>query len=136
MKTDQKNEKKNLLVFGYGLTIIFAFIATRLWMKYAFGLNVFLFFVLAFFFLILTSTRLDLLKSVYRVWMKVAFFIGEIVSTLILVIIFYFLFTPIGLILRLLRKDFLDRKFELDRVSYWQDRKPETRGHERYHQQF
>ena len=74
-----------------------------------------LFFLFAFLFP-------SVLKPVYVFWMKLAFVLGWINTRLILIIIFYILFTPVGLIMRLFRADLLDRKIERSKNSYWKRR--------------
>lgn len=61
------------------------------------------------------------MRPVYRIWMLAAFPIGWTVSHLILAAIFYLLFTPIGLLLRIAGKDAMQRKFERDKKSYWEE---------------
>ena len=51
--------------------------------------------------------------------MLLAYFIGGIVSRVILVVLFYVVLTPTGLILRLFGKDILDEKLDKRRESYW-----------------
>jgi hypothetical protein len=46
--------------------------------------------------------------------------LGWTVSHLVLVVVFFGLFTPIGLIFRLLGRDVLERRFRPDRDSYWE----------------
>ena len=46
--------------------------------------------------------------------------IGWAVSHVLLGIIFFGLFTPIGLVFRILRRDVLQRSFEADAETYWQ----------------
>lgn len=53
------------------------------------------------------------------VWMKFAYLLGWINSRILLIIIFYLVFAPTGLVMRLLRVDLLDRKIEKDKPSYW-----------------
>jgi len=50
---------------------------------------------------------------------SLAYFIGGIVSRVILTVLFYVVLTPTGLVLRLFGKDVLDQRFEKDRESYW-----------------
>ena len=57
------------------------------------------------------------LKPVYIVWMRFAFILGWINTRIILVILFYLVFTPLGLLMRLFRIDLLERENKLD--SYW-----------------
>lgn len=64
------------------------------------------------------------LRPVYIAWMTLALVMGYFMSRLILIILFYLVVTPIGLIMRLLGKDLLDKKFK-DRDSYWHRRAKE-----------
>ena len=57
------------------------------------------------------------LEPVYIVWMRFASILGWINTRIILVIIFYLVFTPLGLLIRLFRIDLLERGNKLD--SYW-----------------
>jgi hypothetical protein len=61
----------------------------------------------------------SVLRPIYKIWMLLAFFIGGIVSRVILTVLFYVVLTPIGLVLRLFGKDILDKKFDKRRKSYW-----------------
>ena len=70
-------------------------------------------------FLILGFILPTVLRPVYRIWMLLAYFIGGIVSRVILTVLFYVVLTPTGLVLRLFGKDVLDQRFEKDRESYW-----------------
>jgi hypothetical protein len=51
----------------------------------------------------------------------VAFPIGFVVSHIVLAVLFFVILTPVGLALRLLGRDLLDRSFEKDKKSYWID---------------
>ena len=61
------------------------------------------------------------LRPLYRLWMGLAVVLNYFVSRLILTLLYYLVITPIGLGLRLLGRDPLDRKLK-DRSSYWQVR--------------
>jgi hypothetical protein len=50
-----------------------------------------------------------------------AFPIGFVVSHVVLAVLFFGVLTPVGLILRLLGRDPLQRHFESDKKSYWAD---------------
>jgi hypothetical protein len=65
--------------------------------------------------LIFTTT----LSLVYKVWMGLAFTLGWLMSRILLTILFYFVITPIGLLAKLVGKDFLDINYKLKRESYW-----------------
>ena len=70
-------------------------------------------------FLILGFILPSVLRPIYKIWMLLAFFIGGIVSRVILTVLFYVVLTPTGLVLRLFGKDILDEKFDKKRKSYW-----------------
>lgn len=59
------------------------------------------------------------LKPIYKPWMILALVIGWFSSRIILTILFFFVLTPIGLIAKLVGKDFLDKKFVNLGNSYW-----------------
>jgi hypothetical protein len=59
------------------------------------------------------------LKWVYVAWMTLALFLGVVVSTILLTLFFFVVVTPIGLIARLVGKDFLSQKLEPAAASYW-----------------
>jgi hypothetical protein len=51
--------------------------------------------------------------------MRFAYLLAWINTRLILCAIFYLVFTPIGLVMRLLKIDPLDRKIDKNKNSYW-----------------
>lgn len=62
---------------------------------------------------------LKFLKPLYDIWMKFAAILAWINTRLILIVMFYLVFTPIGFIMRLFGIDQLGLKMEKDRESYW-----------------
>jgi len=75
--------------------------------------------VIMFIFGAIAFLRPSLLNSFYKIWVKVGEFIGSIISKVIMAILFYGMFTPIALILRLLGKDLLGKKLDKNSSSYW-----------------
>ena len=69
-------------------------------------------------FLILSLLNSKTLTPLNNLWFKFGIFLGKIISPLIMGVIFFFVVTPIGLIMRLLRKDLLNLKYNKDK-SYW-----------------
>jgi hypothetical protein len=121
-----KNEKKNLLVFGYGLAAIICFFIWRHSAKHGdVGPISIGFLVLAALIAIVTAINHRILKPFYDKWMIGAHFIGSVITTIILCLLFYCVFGIVGIILRIIRLDLLDEKLELERASYWMKRKKE-----------
>lgn len=75
------------------------------------------------------------IRPVYVAWMVVAFPIGWLVSTVLLAITYYGVFTPIGLAFRLVGRDPLRLRRRQDSNSYW-IQKPGITDPRRYFQQF
>jgi hypothetical protein len=85
--------------------------------------------------LILGVLRPEWLRPVYLVWTAAAYPLGWLLAHVLLAGTYFLLITPIGLILRLTRRDPLARRFDRESESYWTPR-PERTDPERYFQQF
>ena len=73
-------------------------------------------------------------RLIYLGWIYVTFPIGFVVSHVILGLVYYGVFTPIGLIMRLIGHDPMHRKFDRAAQSYWVEHDPH-RSVERYFRQ-
>lgn len=74
------------------------------------------------------------LKPLNKIWMTFGIILGWIMSRVVLIILFYLVLTPTGLIAKLVGKDFLDRKIDRTKNSYWQKKEkknPDPRNYER-----
>ncbi len=58
----------------------------------------------------------------YQTWIKFGDFMGKINSKIIIFILFYFIFLPIGLVFKILKKDLLKKKLDKSSNSYFIDR--------------
>jgi hypothetical protein len=76
------------------------------------------------------------LKYVYIAWMALAFTLGFVVSNVILTLFFFLFVTPIGLLARLFRKDFLARRWDKRATSYWIPYGREVKSADAYERQF
>ena len=59
-----------------------------------------------------------LLSPLNKLWFKFGLILGKFISPLIMGIIFFIVVTPIGIIMRLLRKDLLLLKYN-QKETYW-----------------
>lgn len=89
----------------------------------------------AFFFLSSLITPV-ILKPVYIFWMRLAFMLSWINTRLILIIIFYLIFSPLGFIIKLCGKDLLERKIDRSKSSYWIKKEKLVLGMLHYEKQF
>lgn len=72
----------------------------------------------------------------YKVWMLIVTPIGVVMTTIIMLLIFFLVFTPVGLFLRLIRKDILNLKKDSKLKTYWIDRPSQEFNKARYEKQF
>ena len=61
----------------------------------------------------------NVLRGLYFVWMTIGLTLGAIVTRIILTLVFVVAVVPIGLIMRLLGKDPMQRKLDPEAESYW-----------------
>lgn len=78
--------------------------------------------VVALIFTITAFTKPLILSSFYKVWIKFGEIIGGVVSKVIMIILFYGMFTPIAFALKLLGKDLLNKKIDKNATSHWVNR--------------
>ena len=69
-------------------------------------------------FLILGLINSTILTPLNKVWFKFGILLGKIVSPIIMGIIFFLVVTPIGILMKILKKDLLNLKYNNDQ-SYW-----------------
>jgi uncharacterized protein involved in cysteine biosynthesis len=129
-----KSDKYVLKKFGVSSGIAFLLI-TLLISRRSPG-NIWPTFLLSFIFYVSALIKPSLLRPVYAVFMKAGFIITWIVSRVVLFVVFYFLFTPMGLIIKLLRIDLLDNKIDKHKESYWKKKEKDTLGLSGYEKQF
>ena len=80
-----------------------------------------IFFSLAGLFLITGLIVPRALSPVYRAWMKVAHVLAWINTRVLLIFLYYVMFTLVGLVMRLFRRDVLKRKVNRSSETYWHE---------------
>ncbi len=105
--------------FSFGLTFSLVFAIIAFYTFYFHNNNPLL--------LILSSITLLLISIIYpkllyvpnKIWLKFGMILGLIVSPIIMFIIYFFVITPIGLMMKILGKDLLNQKINIQKKSYW-----------------
>jgi hypothetical protein len=64
----------------------------------------------------------NLLLPINKLWFKFGLLLGKVVSPFIMGAIFFFVVTPIGILMKIFRKDLLNLKFNTNN-SYWIEKK-------------
>lgn len=122
--------KKFGIMFGVICTVVVAYLLYKgsgAWPWFAAG---------AGFFFLSGLVGYSVLKPVYVGWMMFAFVLGWVNTRIILGVFYYFILTPIGLILRLTGKDLLDKRLDRSAKTYWIRRERVPFDKARYEKQF
>jgi len=90
----------------------------------------------ALFFLTTGMIGYPILRPIYIGWMKFAFVLGWVNTRVLLGIFFYLILTPLGLLMRLFGKDFLDERIDRGAASYWKKRATVPFDRTRYQRPF
>ena len=78
--------------------------------------------IIAIVFLILGFFNSKLLTPLNKIWFRFGIFLGNFISPIIMGIIFFFVVTPTGLIMKLFNRDLINLK-KSNKKSYWIEKK-------------
>ena len=115
MKKTDKTNKKNNIFFGILFFIFFLIIGLyplisnepiRIWSV-----------ILSLVFLIITIIRPNLFTYLNRLWIKYGILLGKIISPIVMGLVFFFVVIPIGIFVKILKKDVMGLK--RGESSYW-----------------
>ena len=70
-------------------------------------------------FLILGLMNSKLLTPLNKLWFKFGMILGAIVSPVVMGVVFFLVVTPIGLIMKIMGKDLLNKKYDKKKRTYW-----------------
>ena len=74
--------------------------------------------IISIIFFILGMMNSKILSPLNLIWFKFGILLGSIVSPIVMSIIFFVVITPIGIIMKILGKDLLNKKYN-KKKSYW-----------------
>jgi hypothetical protein len=118
MKNSIKVKSKDNITFGILFFILFLIFglypfksdeAIRVWSV-----------VLSLVLLIITIIKPNLFTFLNKFWIKLGILLGKIISPIVMGLVFFFVVTPIGILLRILKKDVMGLKRR--ESSYWINR--------------
>jgi len=104
--------------FGIVFFIVFLILSIYFYLS----LNLFFysisFFLISILFLVLGILNSKILNPLNLMWSKFGFYLGKLISPIIMGLIFFLIVTPIGILMRYIQNNFLNLKFS-DKSSYW-----------------
>ncbi len=115
MKSFIKIKRKNNITFGILFFIFFLIIGLyplissgtiRIWS-----------ITVSLAFLIITIIKPNLFTSLNKLWIKFGILLGKIISPIVMGLVFFFVVMPIGILMKILKKDIMGLK--RGAPSYW-----------------
>jgi hypothetical protein len=116
---NNKDKDKDNITFGILFFILFLIIGlyplissepVRIWS-----------IILSLVFLTITIIKPNLFTFLNKLWIQLGILLGKIISPTVMGLVFFLVVTPIGIFVRILKKDVMGLKKEGS--SYWIDRK-------------
>jgi len=120
--------------FGYFFALIFFVIGSYFLFFNLFFLYL-IFFSLAILFILSSFFFPDYLLILNKLWIKFGIIFATIINPIILGFIFLFIFTPIGLFLKLIKRDELDLEVK-KKISYWKNPNSPNKNSSSFKNQF
>ena len=118
--------------FGYFFTFIFVIASIYFYFKeinsafYASG-------IFSITFMVITTFKADILRPLNKLWMYFGIILGIVVSPIVMGFIFFFIFTPIGILMRLFGRDELVIRLK-NKSSHWVRRNENIQSNSFRHQ--
>jgi len=134
MKASQPT-RKQVRTFGIGLIVILSIIAGLQIYLGRLEVSIGLFSACAVILVMLVLSP-TILTPLYQLMLVVSKAIGVVMTPIVLGLVFYLVFAPVGILLRLVRRDILDRKFNINSGSYWKAKEATRDDLGRYERQY
>lgn len=115
-----KSTRNELRKFGFTMSAVLLLVAAFLFWKQKPSMQYLLYAGLGLGVLGLILPQL--LRPFYYFWMALAVLMGFVMTRVILTLLYFGLFTPIAVLVRLLGKDLLEERWNKNAETYWSKR--------------
>ena len=123
MDKSKFNNKSEWKKFAIGVAIILSVIGAVQWYL---GIEIYPYFFGSAFIILLSGLLVPVvIKPLFIAFSYLGFVLGWVMTRVILSLLYYLVFTPVGLILKLTGKKVLDTSFRSEQKSYWIERDQE-----------
>ena len=104
---------------NFGLVFFIVFLILGFWpIKNGGEIRIWL-VIISLVFLILGMMKSKLLTPLNQLWFKFGMILGAIAAPIVMGAVFFLVVTPTGLILRIMGKDLLNKKYDKEKETYW-----------------
>jgi|TARA_Y100000310_G_C20519320_1_gene732857 hypothetical protein len=104
---------------NFGLVFFAVFLFLSFWLKSNSEVMNFWLMGISLIFLILGLTNSKILTPLNHLWFKFGIILGAVVAPIVMAAVFFLVVTPIGLFMRIMGKDLLNKKYEKKKETYW-----------------
>lgn len=127
-------DQKGLRKFSFTLFAALTILGGLLFWKY--GTLSLILFGVGLALLTIGIIRPNWLRGLYKVWMALAIVLGFISSHLLLAILYYFVLTPLGLVMRSFGRDPLLKRHDTTMSTYWEKKEKKDYSKKQYEKMF
>ena len=108
---------------SFGLVFFVVFLILGLWpVKSGGEINILLILV-SLVFLFLAITKSKFLTPLNKLWFKFGIKLGAIIAPIVMGVVFFLVVTPIGIMMKIIGKDLINKKINKNIKTYWLNRK-------------
>ena len=111
---------------NFGLVFFIVFLILGFWpIKNGGEIRIWL-VIISLIFLTLGMMKSKLLTPLNQLWFKFGMILGAIAAPIVMGVVFFLVVTPIGIVMRLMGKDLLNKKNDKKKKTYWIKRETST----------
>ena len=104
---------------SFGIVFFFVFIIIGLYpLLNVHGIRVWS-IIVSFIFLFLGIVNSPILKPLNLIWFKFGLFLGKFIAPIVMGIVYFIVVFPTFLLLKLIKKNYLNIRYEKNKTSYW-----------------
>lgn len=133
--TENETKTKELKSFSLGGGIFLAALAGFFYYKEKIEIS-YAIASLAGAFLLIRVINYKWITPIHAGWMKFAHILGVVNTRIILLLVFILTVVPISILLRIFRKDILDKNIQKEATTYWNERPKKELNIKHYERHF
>lgn len=120
MSISKKSSEKS-----FGLLLSFVFLIISIWPLFFIGDLRLWSLIISVIFFSISFIKPNILRPLNIIWIKFGEVLGLVIAPIVMALVYFFILTPISIIVRIFGKDLLNLKFFEKQKTYWIKRKKE-----------
>ena len=120
MSTANKSSEKS-----FGLLFGLVFLIISIWPLFFIGDLRLWSLIISIIFFSISFIKPNILRPLNIIWIKFGEVLGVVIAPIVMAFVYFFILTPISIIVRIFGKDLLNLKFFKKQKTYWIKRKKE-----------